>query len=206
MRIKDSELKPPSDVAISQDTKLEALRLWLIRNRDTSPEASAESIPGCFGSSLLNALLWACWTSPLACWSWSHHGWAISNWDMSLSKTWQEPFRETEKRQIKKLSNVKINRYVSPHVTWIVTVCSTIGNSIFPAPPSWPPQLFEGQGCFAGREAAKFAASDWALQQLYIAAETWRKTGDLDDLLTYTFFLEDMTIMILKQVSALFFW
>ena len=120
MRIKDSELKPPSNVAISQDTKLEALRLWLIRNQDTSPEASAESIPGCFGSSLLNALLWACWTSPLACWSWSHHGWAISNWDMSLSKTWQEPFRETEKRQIKKPSNVKINRYVSPHVTWIV--------------------------------------------------------------------------------------
>ena len=61
---------------------------------------------------------------------------------------------------------------------------STIGNAICPCSfastrqPSGPPPLFEGQGCFAGREAAGFAASDWALQgQFDIAAETWRKTG-----------------------------
>ena len=36
-----------------------------------------------------------------------------------ISSSWMGN-RETEKRQIKKPSSVKINRYVSPHVTWIV--------------------------------------------------------------------------------------
>ena len=97
-------------------------------------------------------------------------------------KNLTEPFGESKKNIERSYQKTFKREQKNRHVQPLETPCFPLWFCQHRQPSSCPPPLFEGQGCFASREAAGFAASDWALAKARSQQKPGGKPWELDDL------------------------